>query len=209
MALNSTSWAYPSTVTGTGWAATAVDLPTAVGTNNDANYAGHVGDATNYLYCSDWITAPATPIALPPGATPVGLELQVQGYNDGAGILTGQTDISAEWGKTLASFISDLKLGDRAAADIGDAPISTGLITYGGQSELWGAGWTDVEAEAACLRLRGATSSPLRGRYIDMVRMRWWYTDGAVVGPGGLLAGDVLKYSPAVSVRASGFGVRK
>jgi len=133
------------------------------------------------------------------------LEVALQGYGNGASLPGTPLQIGVAFSKNGVTIISDTKTIDVLEYII----TNPQPVQYlGGSSELWGAGWTDVEAESNSIFLfyqQGATT----GRYVDYIAMRIWYTDGTVIGPGGILAGDVLKYTPAVSVKGTGFGVRK
>ena len=206
MALNSTSWAWPTTVTGTGWTATTGTLADAV-LSDDTNYASSTSPLSSTpLQMSDWVTAPATPIAIPPGATPVGLEIKFLAFCASATIPPLTTDVAFRFGFSPGSMIYD----EKTAPVININYYIPTETTFGGSNDLWGGGWTDAQAEGAALHFYGAGFAGFPAtRYLDYILMRIWYTDGAVIGPGGILAGDVLKYTPNVSVRGTGFGVRK
>ena len=196
MALNATDWAYPTTVTGTGWTNVSGSLATDVKLDDNTNMAFHANPvrATNPLICSVWETAPATALAIPPGATPVGLEVALQGYGNGASLPGTPLQIGVAFSKDAVTMIGDTKTIDVLEYTIGNPqPVQY----LGSSSELWGAGWTDVEAEGNALFLfyqQGATT----GRYVDYVAMRIWYTDGSVIGPS-TMGGSTSRCFPGLN----------
>jgi hypothetical protein len=203
MALSSTSWAYPTTVTGSGWAVSgAGTLVSCVKTNNDANYAYENDPADTILHCSAWEVSPGNTLAsvIPGGASPVGLELQVQCYNDGLAIVGGtQYRLAAQFGKdALYVAVSDVK-ELACLIPIASAPDVLALLEYGDPADTWGLSWTDVEAGEPYLKLYATNSVPLRGRYIDFVQLRVWYTDATVIGPTTMM-GSQTRYLPGINL---------
>lgn len=198
MALDVTSWAYPTTVSGSGWSASSGSLADAV-LADDTNYASSTSPLSSTpLQLSAWETAPATPIAIPPGATPVGLEIKFRAWSASAAIPPLTTDVAFRFGYTPGTMLYDEKT--QAVIDITNQPGTEYIL--GGSGDLWGGGWTDAEAEGAALHFYGAgfAGSPAT-RYLDYVMLRIWFTDGAVIGPGALVADNQSRYIPGLSVR--------
>lgn len=196
MALNVTAWAWPTTVTGTGWSATSGTLADAL-LSDDTNYASSTSPTSSTpLQMSDWITALATPIAIPPGATPVGLEIKFRAWSASAAVPPLTTDVAFRFGYTPGTMLYDEKT--QSVIDITNQPGTE--YTLGGSSDLWSGGWTDVQAEAAALHFYGSGFAGIPAtRYLDYILMRIWYTDGTIIGPGPLLATAQTRYIPGLN----------
>lgn len=178
-----TDWHYPTTVAGTGWTADSGTLVSCIGYNagayNDAVYARNSGAVpqSEWLLCSVWKDSAGTALALPANATPVGLEVECEAYTltaVGGGIVPYIGFYTSKDGIT--------QVGDPRYFDIG--PISPPNNTpemVGGPTDLWGAGWSDVEMEGFFLWIgQGPSDTDSSGRAVDFIRARVYYETGGV-----------------------------
>lgn len=191
-----TDWHYPTAVTGTDWTFDLTSLVVSVGYNggsyDDGNYVRHPVPVptAKRLLCATWKDSGGTALALPANAVPVGFELQLQAFTLFAYI--GNAYVGLYLSKDGISNIGD----EREHIITGDT-TATSIFTFGGPTDLWGGGWTDVEAEGFQLFVgMGASNSVLNttsGLGLDFIRARVYYDEGGTTPPLTMLASRMLR----------------
>lgn len=193
-----TDWVYPTVVAGTGWSADSGTLVSCIGYNggayNDAVYARNSGAVpqSEWLLCSVWKDSAGTALALPAGAIPEGLEVECEAYT-----LTAVGAPAVPYIGFYTSKDGISQIGDPRYFDIGPisgAPIASEMV--GGPTDLWGAGWSDVEMEGFFLWIgQGPSDTDSSGRGVDFIRARVYYSEAITPPPAVLQAiGDMDHY---------------
>lgn len=204
-----TDWFYPTAVTGATWTFDLTSLVVSVGYNggtyDDGNYVRHAAaiPAGERLLCATWKDSSATALALPANAVPVGFELQVQAFTLTAYVGTAYVGLylSKDGVANVGSEREHIITGDTNA---------TSIFTFGGPTDLWGGGWSDVEAEGFQLFVgHGAsTTDGIGGMGLDFIRARVYY-DEAVADPSAVLASKMRRIPDVGAIRQKQPGVRR
>lgn len=150
---------------------------------------------------------------LPAGATLAGFELKYEGgYGPVAGgggpdsgtVFTLEFQLTKD-GVTFIGDAKEVNVPEMVAAQ------TAGPVIIGGPTDLWGATFTEAEAEASTFGVsmrRGPSSDDDLGRANDIINGRWWYTV-ATVGDPPVTSLSQQRYLPGASVRGGPAGMRR
>ncbi len=187
-----TAWKSPQTVTGTGWSASdAGTLVNAVGTNDLSVYASHAATVTDLLFCTnfDW--------GLVGTETIEGFEVRIVSQLDGAIIAPSVAGLLV---KGTADAVSVLGTGSDMYPIV--AAPSWSDHTIGGPNDDLGHAWAGIDVGGntnfgfgiRCSTLAAYIESLARGRRIDYVEARVFYSPATAIG--GVLGGRHFQRIP-------------
>lgn|SRR3990167_1025428 len=180
-------WVYPTVVTGSGWTFDLTSLVVSVGYNggsfNDGNLVRHASAGpSNRLIMSAFKDSAGTALALPAGAIPEGMEVELEPWALTA-FVAEQFAYMGVFTSKDALVVTGTERETPNLTVVGETPVA---VTLGGPNDMWGGPWSDVEAEAFALFMGSGTSStdsPAAGRAADYVRARWYYSEAATIVP--------------------------
>ncbi|MDM7999197.1 MAG: MBG domain-containing protein [Dehalococcoidia bacterium] len=147
--------------------------------------------------------------AIPSGATIDGIEVRVEGYQDG-GTTPRQADISLSWDGGF-SYTAGAGTGIKTTNMPGTTPWDEDVRSFGGTSDTWGRIWATDEFTNANFRVRLDTRLASTGHYlyVDHVQVRVYYRDGTTTAVASSANpstyGDPVTFTATIT-RMSGTG---
>lgn len=197
-----TDWKYPGSVSGTGWSASdAGTLVHAMSANDDV-YAEHPSVDGDYLKCTNFS------FALPSGSIPEGIEIYDESYV--TNIIPPEPD-----GPTVGMGYQITKDNNVVVGTEKEHTVTPNIITNdgvitGGPTDLWGmSSLSEIDVEASTFGVwmrRGPSSTDVRGRLSDWLKMRVWYSE-ATANP--TTTGANQRYLPGICERGGFKGFRR
>jgi len=176
--MTNTGFKSPSANTNSGWS-----NPDRAYSSNDSRAVSDSG--------SDIVQYYNFGLSIPTGATINGIEVQIEGYNEG-GSTPRQAVIDLSWDGT--NYTSG-GTGDKTTNMPGSSSGSEAYRTFGGSSDTWNRTWSSEEFTNFRVRLDANTASSGRDLLIDHLQVKVYYTPAA----GNCTLGMDLSYDGETS----------